>query len=208
MNLQDWINPKYLDENKIRELKTQFLNNSPFEHLSIQDLFLEEKAKKLLESLKQEEYYIEDHDLYQFNRTRDFKHTQNKTIIEFRKFLMSEEFVNFFENLIKEKLDHSKMDLHSLKLENTNYLLCHDDQIQNRAYAFILNLSQNWKEELGGNLELYDNKNNEPTKVVKTVTPAFNQFNFFKVSDISFHQISENISNQNRISISGWYYRK
>ena len=35
----------------------------------------------------------------------------------------------------------NKIDMHSLKLENTNYLLCHDDRVEMRKLAFVINFS-------------------------------------------------------------------
>lgn len=37
-----------------------------------------------------------------------------------------------------------------------DYLLCHDDQLENRKIAFILYLTENeWSEKDGGQLELF-----------------------------------------------------
>lgn len=44
-----------------------------------------------------------------------------------------------------------------LKFISLDYLLCHDDQTENRAIAFILYLTpENWEEKDGGQLDLYD----------------------------------------------------
>ena len=105
-------------------------------------------------------------------------------------------------------LSRTKYELHSLKLTNTDYLLCHDDKVQGRKIAFIINLSKDWTEKDGGQLELFNSKNNEPTTVAASITPKFNQFNIFEVTDKSFHQINEIVSNKNRISLAGWFYEK
>ncbi len=201
-----WLNLK-LD---LSELKTQFQTNKPFEHISILDLFNPNNLEELIKELNKLDYYLEDHDLYQFLRTIDFKHIQNEKVKEFRDFIFSEDFVSIIEKIVGFDLVRNKGDLHSLKLGNTHYLLCHDDQVQDRSIAFILNLSVNWKEEYGGSLDLFSvDSKNEPKEIVKKIIPKFNQFNMFKVSDKSFHQISEvEVEDGSRLSISGWFYKK
>ena len=74
-----------------------------------------------------------------------------------------------------EKLSKDKIDLHSLKLKDTNYLLCHDDDVGDRKIAFIINLSKEWDREMGGELQLFDSIDGEPKSIAKTITPDFNQ---------------------------------
>jgi Rps23 Pro-64 3,4-dihydroxylase Tpa1-like proline 4-hydroxylase len=199
-----WINSEILTTFS----SSKYKNAKPFEHLSLEKLFSEEKVKNLVSALKEQEYYIEDHDLYQFLRTTDFKHSKNNTIKEFREYIFSDSFVSSIEKITGLKLLRGKGDLHSLKLLNGHYLLCHDDQVQGRAVAFILNLSKHWSEKDGGSLELFSvDSNGSPCKISKSITPTFNQFNLFTVSSKSFHQISEVLSeHKERISISGWFY--
>jgi len=207
--LNTWINEKYLNENKINSLKDEFKSSPFFSHLSLNDFLIKEKAQNLLKELKKEDYYLEENDLYKFFRTIDFKNSNNEIIIEFRNFLLSNEFRKFIEEITNSKINDKKMDLHSLKLENTNYLLCHDDFIENRKFAFIFNFTKNFTKEDGGELEFFESENNMPKgKIFKSIIPKFNQFNIFKVSENSFHQINEVETNKKRISISGWYYPK
>ncbi len=47
----------------------------------------------------------------------------------------------------------------------------------------------------------------QPIKIVKSLTPKRNSFLFFEVSDKSFHQVSEVLSqNKTRFSINGWFH--
>ncbi len=203
----NWLNEALISEKKIKELKEEFVSNLPFEHLSIENFLIEKKVKELKKAINKEDFYLEEHDLYTFMRTIDFENFNDKAIKEFREFFLSSNFIEFIEKITNTKLDKNKIDLHSLKLSNTNYLLCHDDKVQDRKIAFILNLSENWTKKDGGELEFFEaNKNNLPVKVSKSILPKFNQFNIFKVSDKSFHQINEVLTNNERLSISGWYY--
>ena len=196
-----------LDGKKINDLSKEFLKNYPFEHLSINNFLDEKNAKKILEEIKKEDFYTEEHDLYKFDRTVDLRNSDNQYLLSFREYLLSEEFISIIEKITNVQVKRGKIELHSLKLFDTDYLLCHDDQVQDRKIAFILNLSSNWEDKYGGNLELFDSSSdNKPTKVVKKIVPQFNQFNIFKVTPRSYHQISEVEGEHERISISGWYY--
>lgn len=75
---------------------------------------------------------------------------------------------------------------------NTDYLLIHDDQREDRMVAFIfyLNCVEDWSEELGGALELFNkDKDGHPVEVVKRIFPSNNQFIFFPVTSDSYHQV-------------------
>lgn len=75
---------------------------------------------------------------------------------------------------------------------NTDYLLIHDDQREDRMVAFIfyLNCIEDWSEELGGALELFNkDQDGHPVEVVKRILPSNNQFIFFPVTTDSYHQV-------------------
>lgn len=204
MTINDWINDIYLNEKNILKLNKEFLEAKNFPHISIDNLFKENKLLELKESLKNENYYLEESDLYEFLRTFDLKNSKNKNIIELRNFLLSEEFLKLIENITNLKIKRNYVDIHSLKLKNTHYMLCHDDLVQERKIAFIINLS-NMEEKDGGALELIEMSSDDTGKVFKTIVSKFGKFNMFLVTENSYHSVSENISNKERISISGWY---
>mgnify|MGYP006268006819 FL=1 len=209
-SLQEWINPTILEN--ISTLKKEFANAKPYEHISIPNFLQDKIAKKIEDALFLVDYEEFDTDLYHFFKSKDFKHIQDlpKILQEFHSFIFSQEVIEFFKELtttpqIKEK----QGDLHSILLQHTHYLLCHDDQVDERIIAFILNLSRDFKEDDGGALEIFGHNSEKlPTQKENTIIPEFNQLNIFKVSSISFHQISEVESiHKNRLSISGWYYK-
>lgn len=202
--LKDWINPKYLEN--IDSISNQFLSAIPFEHISLNDFLIESKADELLKAVSKLDYYLEDHDLYQFMRTKNI--SDEKGIIEeFSKFLESNEFKQYIEKITNVKTKNEVLDLHSLKLLDTHYLLPHDDQVEERALAFIFNLTRDFKKSDGGSLNLFESEKNRPKKIVKEIIPKFNQFNLFKVTSKSYHSISEVTSKKERITVAGWYYK-
>jgi Rps23 Pro-64 3,4-dihydroxylase Tpa1-like proline 4-hydroxylase len=189
-----------------REVQNLEFEQEPFSHLSLSPFLKEEDAQRLYESLLDEDFYEEDHDLYQFYRTIDLKDSETREIQELREVLLSEDFMKELESLTQIKLLREKLDLHALLLMDTHYLLCHDDQVQGRKVAFILNLSKDWVEHYGGALELFESEEGKALEVKKRIYPSFNQFNLFLVSEKSFHQIQEVEDEGVRISLSGWYY--
>lgn len=77
---------------------------------------------------------------------------------------------------------------------NTDYLLVHDDQREDRLVAFIFYLTNSgpWTEDKGGALQLFNKDHNlHPHGVVKNIFPLNNQFIFFPVTNDSYHQVCE-----------------
>lgn len=208
------ITSKLITEYILNYNKMKFSESSikvekyPFEHANIPNFLDKDYAKQLLKALDEVEFYREDHDLYSFDRTIDFTYINNETIKKFRDKFLEEDFISKIEKITKTRLNREIIELHSLRLTNTDYLLPHDDQVENRKIAFILNLSQNFEDNEGGALQLFDTLNSKPNKIVKSIYPKFNQFTLFIVSDKSFHQIEEVMTNKIRISVSGWYYNE
>lgn len=204
--LNNWLNKDVISN--LDNLKSEFEKNEPFSHLSIENFLCEDKFNELKKECESQEFYVEDHDLYHFYRTIDYKNSKNEIILKFRNFLKSDEFRKFMETLCSMEFDSKKLDLHSLRLENGDYLLCHDDDVQDRAIAFILNFSD-FEEIDGGRLELFESKNGKPTNICKSIIVKPNKFNFFKVTPgKSYHQIEEVMGEKQRNSISGWLYKK
>ena len=208
--LEVWINPQIIED--INTFKESFSNAKPYEHISISNFLKEEKAKELEEALFSLNYEEFNTDLYHFFKSKDFKSIEelNPTLQEFYTLVFSKEMIELFQTLTSTSINFNKQgDLHSILLQQTHYLLCHDDQVDERSIAFIFNLSRDFTQQDGGALELFDhNDSQEPTICSKVIVPSFNQLNVFKVSPVSFHQISEvESAHKNRLSISGWYYK-
>ena len=96
------------------------------------------------------------------------------------------------------------------RYDYTDYLLCHDDQLEDRRIAFIWYLvPKSWQEEDGGALDLFDRdaETGQPMKVVRSLVPSRNSFVFFEVTEKSFHQVAEILSrDRTRLSVGGWFH--
>nr|XP_033323399.1 prolyl 3-hydroxylase OGFOD1 [Megalopta genalis] len=145
-------------------------------------------------------------DLYQFEQTSDLASVDTKNI----KFLFETfqtDLASWLEQNTKIQLN-KKISMSSSCYSDTDYLLCHDDNMGDRRIAFILYLSKDWTVEDGGALDLFDtDENGLPRNVVKSLVPEYNSLVFFEVVDISYHQVAEVTSpDKSRWSINGWFH--
>lgn len=208
-NLREWIDESYVKQ-KTDTLKNQFISNIPFPHLVLLDFFNPQKAVDILKALAQEPMEEKEADLFKFMQTKDLVGTNNKVLTEFRSFLCSDNFVSFMEKITGLKLKRGVIDLHGTLYQDTDFLLCHDDQLEGRKIAFLFYLS-NLTEKDGGSLNLFNSKEDKqkklmPTTVAKKIIPQFNTFAFFEVSHKSFHEVEEVVSPVQRIAIGGWFH--
>ena len=205
MPLHHWISPQYLNFKTISILKTKFQNAKPFPHLELKNFFNENKANKIKKALQTKSFEFKQADLFQFSQTKDLIGTKNKVLQDFRSFLVSNEFISFMETITNSKLKQNSIDVAGTLYNDTNFLLCHDDQLEGRQIAYFLYLST-MKNKDGGKLQLYDSTKNKPTQIQTTITPTFNTFAFFQVSSQSFHSVEEVTSTTPRLAISGWFH--
>src|SRR3989338_3681278 len=190
MPLHHWLSPHYLNPKTISTLKTKFHNAKPFLHLELNNFFNSQKIKQIERALKTESFEFKQADLFQFSQTKDLISTNNKVLQEFRAFLISTEFIDFMESITCCKLKQKSIDLAGTLYKDTDFLLCHDDQLEGRKIAYFLYLSTMKKDD-GGTLQLYNSIKNKPTQIQTTITPHFNTFAFFQVSPKSFHSVEE-----------------
>lgn len=183
------------------------MDMDPFLHCVIPNFipsqsFLEGLQKELL-SLDFHEKY---NDLYKFQQSDDLKKRKEPHICALRKILF-EDFRAWLSDISKIDLE-STIDMSCAKYEFSDALLCHDDELEGRRIAFILYLVPPWDRSLGGTLDLYDvDEHFQPKQIVKSLTPSWNTLVFFEVSPVSFHQVSEVLSEEkSRLSISGWFH--
>lgn len=202
------LNSKHSKKDTINKLHEEYSKNSnPTKNILITDFFKNNIFKKIKKNIEKEDYYLEDHDLYRFLRTEDFKTSTIKEIREIRNYFISEEIIKFLESITKTTLNKNKITIHSLKMSNTHYLLCHNDKVENRKIAFIYYLTE-LKEKDGGKFEFFNSNTKklpEP-ETIKSIIPKANTLNIFEVTETSYHQITEILTDKERITIGGWYY--
>uniref|UniRef100_A0A8C5NRY7 Prolyl 3-hydroxylase OGFOD1 n=1 Tax=Junco hyemalis TaxID=40217 RepID=A0A8C5NRY7_JUNHY len=119
---------------------------------------------------------------------------------------LCEEFQVWLSAVTQIELEPT-IDISCAKYEYTDVLLCHDDELEGRRIAFILYLVPPWEKSDGGTLDLYSTDEHfQPQQITKSLVPSWNTLVFFEVSPVSFHQVSEVLSQKCRLSVSGWFH--
>ncbi|MDO8564280.1 MAG: 2OG-Fe(II) oxygenase family protein [Nanoarchaeota archaeon] len=197
---------EFMNKVKVDELKKKFEKNSPFPHLVIDNFLNVEKVAKLALALKKEEFEEKDSDLFSFKQTQDLHYSENKEIKEFVGFLESQEFSDLVGGMTGIKVESGALDLFGSLYENTSYLLCHDDQLEDRKIAYIIYLGDNFNEDDGGALFLREDNKGKPGEIAQKYYPKFNSLVMFEVSKKSWHEVEEVIGKKKRYAIGGWLH--
>ncbi|XP_044007764.1 prolyl 3-hydroxylase OGFOD1 [Aphidius gifuensis] len=198
---KNWINSTSIQSNDLELIAEPFRVCKISNFIKSQD-FMEE-LKNELSDIKSRRKSI---DLYQFEQTCDLATIDTENIEQLRQTLLYD-FKVWLENNTNITLN-STLSMSSSCYSDTDYLLCHDDNLVDRKIAFVLYLSQNWSIEDGGTLDLFDTDEfGMPRNVVKSILPEYNSLVFFEVTDNSYHQVAEVTSSEkSRWSINGWFH--
>lgn len=179
----------------------------PFPHCILPD-FLDGKEDSLawLENvIRNLEFSDRHNDLYKMSQSQDFKGITSSNIRPIKNFIY-EEFYTWISEATGCNLNED-VDISSARYGINDFLLCHNDQFENRKVAFIYYLvDADWKEQDGGLFELFNTEHGMPNSVVSSVVPEKNMMLFFEVTAYSFHQVSEILTDKTRFTISGWYH--
>lgn len=168
------------------------------------------RDKKIIENLKNElenhNHIRKDLDLYQFEKTEDLFCAPDKCIQILNK-SFREDLVSWMKSNTNIELN-GKVSMSSARYYNTDYLLCHDDNMDDRRIAYIFYLTNDWSKKDGGALDLFDtDEEGLPRNVVKSLIPEYNSLVFFEVADNSYHQVAEVLTEDKcRWSINGWFH--
>ncbi|KAJ8398576.1 hypothetical protein AAFF_G00421040 [Aldrovandia affinis] len=179
----------------------------PFPHCVLRNFiqnqtFVENLQRELLDL----NFHEKSNDLYKFKQSDDLKKRKEPHIAGVRVALF-EQFRSWLTDVLQVALEPT-VDISCAKYEYTDVLLCHDDELEGRRIAFILYLVPAWEQKDGGTLDLLGiDENGQPQTLVKSLVPSWNTLMFFEVSPVSFHQVSEVISEDKcRLSLSGWFH--
>jgi len=182
----------------------------PFPCGIINDFLTEPQCLSLLQAeCEKLDFNEKNNDLYKFQQSAALSSQTGGCIEKLRTRLLTE-VRTWIMDMMDVELEEDTLDLFCAKYNETDTLLCHDDELEGRKIAFIFYLSrETWTEKDGGLLELFNTDHNgDPGEVVRKLLPRPNSFAFFEVSPVSFHQVSEVLSEKERLSLSGWFHGK
>ncbi|XP_011160258.1 prolyl 3-hydroxylase OGFOD1 [Solenopsis invicta] len=181
--------------------------SKPFKVCRISNFLRDEK---IIENLKSEldcyNHKRKALDLYQFEKTEDLFFATDKCV-ELLNRSFREDLTSWMSQNTNIKLN-GKVSMSSARYYNMDYLLCHDDNMSDRRIAYIFYLTNNWTEEDGGALDLFDtDENGLPRQTVRSLIPEYNSLVFFEVVNNSYHQVTEVLTKDKcRWSINGWFH--
>ncbi|CAG9819240.1 unnamed protein product [Phaedon cochleariae] len=222
LKISPQINKKLLSNTAIGELKEcwnqnkKLFNNytelivDPFK-VCVLNNFLENPH--LLNEIRQEfndlDWNSRYMDLYEFFQSKDLKYLHSEHIKNMYDFLNTD-VIQWVAEITGFNLTHisATCSLYS----NTDYLLVHDDQREDRMVAFVLYLigKQGWNEQRDGSLQLLNTDiMGQPKDIVRDIYPVNNQLVIFPVTSKSYHQVAEvTCKDDCRLSINGWFHTK
>ncbi|KAI4830500.1 hypothetical protein KUCAC02_002128 [Chaenocephalus aceratus] len=183
------------------------LDCHPFPHCIIRNFLSNESfVENLQRELLQLNFHEKSNDLYKFKQSDDLKKRTEPHIAGLRSALFGR-FRSWLGEVLGVELE-ATVDISCAKYEYTDVLLCHDDELEGRRVAFILYLVPPWEDSDGGTLDLYTTDSNfQPESIVKSLVPSLNTLVLFEVSPVSFHQVSEVLTEDKcRLSLSGWFH--
>lgn len=201
------------NEKKICSNDSYELHNSPFQLATFKD-FLTEKdplLQKLVDEMTEISFDRRQMDLYEFYQTSDLVNVKKLPALNMFYYFLKQTMMPWIEKLTGIKLTHISS---SCSMYNTgDFLLVHDDLMTDRRIAFVYYISpwkgaEQWTYSMGGALELFERRHQEPYfPVVKRILPTNNQLVFFKVCPESYHQVGE-VTNYDfpRLTINGWFH--
>lgn len=181
--------------------------SKPFKVCRISNFLRDEK---IIENLKSE---LDCHshkrkalDFYQFEKIEDPVYATDKCFQMLNR-SFREDLASWLNRNTNIELN-GRVSMSSVRYYDTDYLLCHDDNIGDRRIAYIFYLTKNWAEEDGGALDLFDmDENGSPRETVRSLIPEYNSLVFFEVVNNSYHQVAEVLTDDKcRWSINGWFH--
>jgi len=174
---------------------------SPFYHRVIDNFLPPRVFAEICEKYSRTEFFPKHTDLFRFQQSAELKDKE-----EFGMFLkkIREEMKKDLENTGKTT-ECEEMDLFASFYEKGDFLLPHDDCLDERvfAFSFYLNRPEGEASETNGRLVLYENDGHTPSRYIE---PVENRLVVFEVSPISFHEVEA--AGGERKALTGWLRSK
>ncbi len=181
----------------VAELKAKFDAGQPYRNLSIQDLLAEDFARTLVDNFPGQEAMRRHYQGLNEKKSEGSNFDQyHESFDQLRKGLATPEFLRFLEQVtgidglilpddhrgtgVHQGVDGSFLDVH------VDFSV-HPVKNIHRRLNLLIFLVNDWKEEYGGALELW---NEDVTECVTNIYPGYNKAAIFETSDVSYHGYS------------------
>lgn len=186
--IEQWIQPGYVEEFRRGEL-ARHRQNKPFTHAELPNFFREDKLQEILATGRA--LQLERSHRQGVAKNADWYWAAFANLSYIR-FFLGPEMRQFLNQLIGASLYIKRG--HTLQYNEfrsgSQGLPAHTDENENVGIVTLIQLSEGYQPGLGGELILYKREGNR-ILADKVVQPICNKLIMFKVSDISFHSVSD-----------------
>ena len=185
--------------------KIQSIDTSPFPHVVVENFLDTDTLDLVIDALAGLEYSFSESDLFSYWASAKLTDIDHPALNILREDLGDKSWRDEVAKAFQvSKL--SKIDMAAYVYGLGDFLLPHDDQVENRIIAYSLHLTPDLEENDGGSLDLFKANNEGKSQLVKSIIPKFNSLNLFEVSATSWHQVSEILTDIQRLTLTGWYH--
>lgn len=201
----------------LEDYTAEFSTSKPFKHIVIDNFLPADIAEQILDHFPSLEAMDKRYFFVNENKKEQSDFTElNPVFLDVQGYLNSTEMINYISELTQ--IEHLKSDEHLLgsgchQGGNGSYLDIHIDfnrhPITNlhRRLNLIIFFNKNWKNSMGGTLELW---NEDVSNCFKKISPDFNRAVIFETNEISYHGYNKVVCSEteSRKSMAMYYYTK
>ena len=178
---------------------------SPFPHVVVENFLDEDTLDLVIDALAGLEYSFSESDLFSYWASVKLTEINHPALNILREDLGDKKWRDIVAKAFQVS-NLSKIDMAAYVYGLGDFLLPHDDQVENRIIAYSLHLTPDLEENDGGSLDLFEANEQGKSRLVKSIIPKFNSLNMFEVSATSWHQVSEVLTDIQRLTLTGWYH--
>jgi len=189
---------------KVEKIST--VKDFPYPHIIVKNFLDDSTLDLVIDALAGLEYNFKESDLFSYWASVELTDIDHPAINILRDDLGDELWRNKVAEAFSSK-PLSSIDMAAYVYGLGDFLLPHDDQVEERIIAYSLHLTPEITEEMGGALQIFDVDENNKSKLVDSIIPEYNSLIMFEVSKHSWHQVGEILQDIQRLTVTGWYHR-
>ena len=181
------------------------IESFPFPHTIVKDFLDDSTIDLIIDALAGLEYDFKEADLFSYWSSINLTDIDHPAINILREDLGDSSWRKKVSKAFKvNKLKNIDMGAYVYGLGD--FLLPHDDQVEGRIIAYSLHLTPEITEEMGGTLDLFEAESTGESRMVDSIIPDYNSLIMFEVSNTSWHQVREILTDIQRLTVTGWYH--
>ena len=185
--------------------KISVVKKFPYPHVIVRDFLDESTLDLVIDALAGLEYDFKESDLFSYWASIELTEIDHPAINILRDDLGDEIWREKVAKAFSSK-PLSSIDMAAYVYGLGDFLLPHDDQVEERIIAYSLHLTPEISEEMGGSLQIFDIDESNASKLVDSIIPEYNSLIMFEVSKHSWHQVGEILQDIQRLTVTGWYH--